>query len=586
MTVTRRAYITALPVAAALIVAACAGARGVSPTEQSIPATTAATDVVPGTTAVVHQSAYGGTVVVGFADGGAPRSLNPFIESPDAPVLDMLAPALFAQAYDVDPQTGGRVPDAFAEVPSIDAGTIVDNGDGTQDVTVEIVDGAQWADGAPITAADLEFTYRLAIEPSLPIRADVATRYATVVPGSVRIEGRALTFRMSAGADPTDLFEIIVPRHAVETSDFAQDWNDRIWVSGGPFVLSDWQPGQFVELSRNENYWKVTQAEGAPLPFLDRIVVRFFEPGNVLDPRLVDGFERAEIDVAVFAQAESRSELFAVAASGGATVATSPSGEWEHLNFQFGPANRNPASSNASATFRRIVATAIDRRSLAEERGTSVADSILDQFVPGLGEEPFGVYAFDPEASADSIDGGGAAVLLTIPGDDPSTVALGGDIVTMLRDAGFEAELQLEDASLFFGATLDTGTWDVSTWRFGAGSGLGAAISFMRFFDPDGLPFLGDNYFRWGTVDSAVENSSTRRYGEIVDALDRAVEPETMRTLLTEAEAILAEQVVILPLILSGDIGLAHWPNTVTGVTINRVQGPLWNVDTWRIPIE
>jgi len=525
-------------------------------------------------------------VVVGFADGGAPRSLNPFIESFDAPVLDMLAPALFAQAYDVNPQTGERIPDTFAQVPSIDAGTVVDNGDGTQDVTVEIVEGAQWADGAPITAADLEFTYRLAIDSSLPIRADVATRYSTVVPGTLRIERRTLIFRMTAGTDPTDLFSIIVPRHVVEASDFSQDWNDQMWVSGGPFVLSDWQPGHFMELSRNESYWKVTQAEGAPLPFLDRIVVRFFEPDDVLDPRLIDGFERGEVDVAVFGQAETRGEAFAIAVRDGATVVTSPSGEWEHLNFQFGPANRNPASSNASATFRRAVATAIDRRSLAEERGTSVADSILARFVPGLGEDPFDAYAFDPEVAADSIDGRGPPVLLTVPGDDPFTIALGGDIVTMLREVGFDAELQLEDVSLFFGTTLDTGSWDVSAWRFGAGSGLGAAVSFMRFFDPDGLPFLGDNYFRWGTVDSGIENSSTRRYGEIIDALDRAVEPETMRTLLIEAEAILAEQVVILPLILSSDIGLAHWPDTVAGVTINRVQGPLWNVDTWRVPTE
>ena len=579
----QRARIPTIVLTAAVWLTACVGAQGVSPTT-SAPAPTTTSQPATETTGVTNSapsSVYGGTLVVGVADGGAPRSLNPFLEGADSRVLDMLIPALFAQGYDIDPETDTRVPDAFVAVPSIEAGTVVDNGDGTIDVTVEIVDGARWADGAPITGNDLEFTYRLATDPALPIRADVAGIYSAIVPGSPRADGRTLTFRMSAAGDPTELFSAIVPRHAVETFDFATEWTDRLWVSGGPFVLNDWQPGQFVELTRNENYWRVTQAESAPLPFIDRIVVRFYEPGDSIDPRLIDAFERGEVDVAVFDRAETRGFEFETAA---ALVQTAPTGEWEHLNFQFGPANRNGDSHNASATFRRAVAHAIDREALAESRGTSVVHSILDQFVPGLGDQPFSVYDFDLDAVS-GVVGDEPPMLLTVPGNDPATVTLGGVLVTMLREAGFEAELQLEDTSLFFGATLDDGSWDVSTWRFGAGSGLGAAIDFLQFFDPDGLPVVGVNYFRWGTVDSAVSNDQTRRYRQIIDALDQASDPEIIRDLLVEAEAILADQVVILPLILSGNSGIAYWPEAVAGVRINPVQGPLWNVDTWRVPV-
>ncbi len=582
----RRGRLPTIAVTAALWLSACAGAQGVGPAT-SLPIPTTSSSPTPETivgTDSAPSSVYGGTLVVGIADGGAPRSLNPFLEGADTRVLDMLIPALFAQGYDIDPETGSRVGDAFAAVPSIEAGTVVENGDGTIDVTVEIVDGARWADGVPITGHDLEFTYRLATDPSLPIRADVAGIYSAIVPGSPRVDGRSLTFRMSAAGDPTDLFSTIIPRHAVEAFDFAREWTDRLWVSGGPFVLSDWQPGQFVELSRNENYWKVTQAESAPLPFVDRIVIRFYEPGDLIDPRLVDAFNRGEVDVAVFDRAESRATDFESARVNGALIETAPSGEWEHLNFQFGPANRNSDSRNASTTFRKAVAHAIDREVLAAARGTSVADSILDQFVPGLGDQPFSVYDFDLQAVSDVIGDEEPPMLLTVPGDDPATVALGGSLVTMLRAAGFDAELQLEDASLFFGATLDNGSWDVSAWRFGAGSGLGAAVDFLRFFDPDGLPLVGVNFFRWGTVDSAVSNDQTRRYLEIIDALDQTTNPEIERELLVEAESILADQVVILPLILAGELGIAYWPEAVTGVRINRVQGPLWNVDTWRVP--
>jgi ABC-type transport system substrate-binding protein len=144
----------------------------------------------------------------------------------------------------------------------------------------------------------------------------------------------------------------------------------------------------------------------------------------------------------------------------------------------------------------------------------------------------------------------------------------------------------LEDADLFFGSTLDNGSWDTAVWRFGSGSGLGAAADFFRFFDPDGLPFVGNNFFRWGTVDSTVSDGATRRYRELIDAIDTTADPEVLAELLVEAEQILADQAVILPLVLSGDVGLGYWPDAIAGVEINPRQGPLWNVDIWRVPTE
>lgn len=581
----RRARVRPLVAAVALVASACAGADGVRPAVEST--TTTSTEGAASTSSTEPlPSIYGGTVVVGLADGGAPRTLNPFLEGPDAAVLDLIGPAMFAQGFDRDPSSGDRLPDAFVAVPSLEAGTLVDNGNGTVDVTLEIVDGAQWADGVPITADDLAFTYQLAVDPQQPIRNDLAALYSAIVPGSVAPDGNVLRFRMETGTDPADLFSIIVPRHEVEGSEFAVEWDDRMWVAGGPFVLTDFQPGQFVELRRNPQYWKVTAAEGAALPFLDRVIIRFYEPSDGIDARLVDAFDRAEVTVAVFGEAERRAEVFDSAVASGAELLTAPSGAWEHLNFQFGPANRNAASANASLSFRRAVAHAIDREALSEQRGTPVVDSILQRFVPDLGEMPFAQYPYDPAESERLLAGTNPPVVLTVPGDDPRALALGGDIVVMLRDAGFEAELQLEDADLFFGSTLDNGSWDVAAWRFGARTGLNGATDFIRFYDPDGLPFVGDNFFRWGTVDSRVSNNATARYRQIVDALDRAIDPTEIQSLLIEAESILADEAVLLPLVLSDDEGIGYWPALVEGVAINPAQGPLWNVDTWRVPTE
>lgn len=590
----RRVRVLCLVAVWATVLAACAGSSGVTPGEQTtVPTTTTSTTSATVSTPV---SAYGGTVVVGVADGGSPRGLNPFLESPDTGVLELIGPAVFAQAFDTDPITGLRVPDALESLPSVDDGSIVDNGDGTMAVTVTVVDGARWADGTPMTAADLEYTIGLATDPGLPIRPELAAMYGRVVPGSARAEGRTLAFLMRAGSDPGALFEFIVPRHAVEGTDFATDWDDTLWVSGGPFVLTDWEPGSFIELSRNDQYWKVTAAEGAPLPFLDRVVVRFFEPGAEVDARLVAGFETGDIDVVVFDQAEERAAGFATAREAGAVIESVASGEWDHLNFQFGPANRNERSLNDRLEFRQAVAAAIDFEALAASRGTVRIDSILGAYVPGAGTGAFAGFEADPErvtallyelelaTGRDMFAGDGPAVVVTVASSVPSTVALAGEIVVMLREVGIGAQLQLEGSDLFFGSTLDNGSWDVSTWRIGAGEGLGAAMDFFRVYDPDGLPFVGENYFRWGTVDSRVSSEATQRYREIVDQLDRTVDRDEILALLVEAEQILADEVVLLPLIVSHLEGTGYWPAAVTGVASNPHQGVLWNVDTWRVP--
>jgi ABC-type transport system substrate-binding protein len=592
----RRARLAGAIVTWAMVAAACAGSEGIAPGDVIRTSTTSATSTTSSGATVAPQSIYGGTVVVGVADGGSPRGLNPFLEGPDSPVLDLLVPAVFAQGFDTDPVTGERIPDALAALPSLSDGTVVDNGDGTMSVTVALVEGAKWADGTPMTGADLEFTARIASDPDVPIRPDIAAAYEAIVPGSFRTEGGTVTFLMGAGSDPAALFEMIIPRHAVEASDFAGDWNDELWVSGGPFVLTDWEPGSFVELSRNDEYWKVTAAEGASLPFLDRVVVRFFDPGPEIDIRLVEGFERGDLDVVVFDRAEERSADFGDSIDAGAVLESVESGEWDHLNFQFGPANRNERSLNMMREFRLAVVAAIDREALAADRGTVRLDTILGTYLPGAGTDPWAeietgqdridalLYDIEVVTGRDMFAGDGPEVVVTVASDVASTVALAGEIVSMLREAGIGAQLQLEGSELFFGSTFDNGSWDLSTWRIGAGDGLGDALRFFRIYDPDGLPFVGDNYFRWGTVDSTVSNAATRRYGEIIDEISETVDPGKMLEMLVEAEQILASEMIVLPLIVSHLEGTISWPTAVIGVEANSRQGVLWNVDTWRRP--
>jgi ABC-type transport system substrate-binding protein len=213
---------------------------------------------------------------------------------------------------------------------------------------------------------------------------------------------------------------------------------------------------------------------------------------------------------------------------------------------------------------------------------------------PGAEDGAWARYDFDPEAlpgllydveqasGYDTFEGSGPPLVLTVDGSDPAMVATGGAVVASLSENGFTAELQLEDPAAFHGETFDNGTWDVALLRLAAAPGTSDAVGFARLYDPDGLPFVGTNYFRWGTVDSSVLGTAPDRYREILARLRVTADPADRLTLLQQAERVLSSQAVLIPLMVSGHVGMAVWPDQVVGVELNGAGGPVWNVDVWR----
>lgn len=572
-----------------VLLGACAPGPGVRP--ETGGATTSTTAPPTTTTTTTLPSAYGGTAVIGLGQGGSPRTLNPFLDGPDLAVLDEISPAIAARGWIADPETGEPVPEILEAIPSPGDGTVTDNGDGTIDVRMTVRPEARWADGTPVTGADLALTIAVAQDPDLAIRADMADRYRLVVPGSVRTSGREITFRMAATTGYRHLFDIILPAHVVDPATFATAWTEEAWPGAGPFVVAEFVPGQLLLLERNDAYWRQTD-DGSPLPYLDRLVFRFYEPGDDPDPRLLDGFAIGDLDVVTIGSAQDRADPYR--AFEGAMVATAPGPVWEFLSFQFGPGNRNGSSQNRYLEFRRAVAHAIDRDALALARGTAPVTSVLTRYGLPTAASGWERYPFDLDAvnaylddlsgvtDVDPFAGDGLDVVLTVPGDSAAGVATAGRVVTQLRTAGFDAELQLEDAAIFFGPTLDNGSWDVASWGLVSVPGVAGAGAFYGVFDPDGLPFVGANFFRWGTIDSTVSGDEVDVYRRLVDDLRVVVEPSAAAVLLSQMEDLLADQVVFIPLIVRDDIGAAWWPGAVEGPALNPHGGIAWNVATWR----
>jgi peptide/nickel transport system substrate-binding protein len=150
-------------------------------------------------------------------------------------------------------------------------------------VTMALRRDVQFSDGQPFTSSDVLFSFAVAYDPkSRSILAD------SVQAGGKNLQVEApddhtvaITFPVSFGPGVRILDILpILPRHKLEAAlkagTFGKAWGLTTpladLVGLGPFVLTDYQPGQRLVFSRNPHYFGKA-ADGTQLPYLDRIVV-------------------------------------------------------------------------------------------------------------------------------------------------------------------------------------------------------------------------------------------------------------------------------------------------------------------------
>jgi ABC-type transport system substrate-binding protein len=382
------------------------------------------------------------------------------------------------------------------------------------------------------------------------------------------------------------MFPVVIPKHAVDDSDFLNDWNDEMWPAAGPFVFEEWQRGDYIRLTRNENYWKVDPETGQQLPWLDAVEFRFIPETE----SLIYSFTQREVDVIQPPPAPATIDRLRELESAGAEVQVKPGPVWEHLNFQFGPANRNAESLNRYVAFRQAIALAIDSNALASLVGWLPVSSMLS---PGGEEGPWAQYGQDlPKArqllavaceQAGRVCEAQPPVLIfstTSNADERPRIA--ESLETTLGAIGIDVELQLEDSQLFFGETLDNGTWDVGWWAWVASPGAAGFISMLDLFDPAAPPPDGANFYRWGTTDSSVQDDAVSRFADVLAVARETVDPEELRSLARAAEQILADNAVIVPVGARTVVG-AVWADNLAGYEMNSSQaGHTWNIEFWR----
>jgi peptide/nickel transport system substrate-binding protein len=255
--------------------------------------------------------------------------------------------------------------------------------------TVELTlrDGIKFSDGHPITAEDVIFTLRAIydkptaspfrdsmlignrqIEASVPNLADGATgsggrRLLMVFPDVVASPENYLS---NLAVLPRHILEADFNRGALREA-YALNADPSRIVTAGAFAAESATLNERVALKRNPHYWK-KDAAGAPLPYLNRVVIEVVKDANNAFTRLQQGSLDMYDRLRPSDYAELRSQTGVTKASD-----LGPGLQTDHLwfNLNLGALNGKPVVNPIKRAwfndtrFRQAVSSAIDRPTIA-----------------------------------------------------------------------------------------------------------------------------------------------------------------------------------------------------------------------------
>jgi peptide/nickel transport system substrate-binding protein len=217
---------------------------------------------------------YGGTVVVAVSND--PGGLNPAITTQGTvhAVTGSIFSGLVALDFNLKP------------VPDLATGWDV-SPDGRR-YTFHLAPNAAFHDGHPVTSADVKFTFeQLLLKYHSRTRTSIGGRLKAVTAP----DAHTVVFEFSTPhAAFLQLIDVanapVMPRHLYENTDPLTNPYNVKPVGSGPFRFAQWAKGDYVELRRNENYFKQWK------PYLDRVVFKVMPSAS----NAAIALEKGEID--------------------------------------------------------------------------------------------------------------------------------------------------------------------------------------------------------------------------------------------------------------------------------------------------
>lgn len=199
---------------------------------------------------------------------GEPTTLDPQIA---AFAADLSAvKQLFRGLFYYDGADLNVVPAAATEVPTVENGGVSEDG---LTYTINLRDDLTWSDGEPLTAHDFEYALRRLFDPEAGATGYYFGFYTAIegaedaVAGTGALDAVAVraiddtTLEIKLSRELPTLLTLLAmwPAYPVR-QDVIEQYGDQ-WIEAGnligngPFVLSEWEHGDHITVTANQNYW-------------------------------------------------------------------------------------------------------------------------------------------------------------------------------------------------------------------------------------------------------------------------------------------------------------------------------------------
>jgi peptide/nickel transport system substrate-binding protein len=441
-------------------------------------------------------------------------------------------------------------------------------------ITYYIRAGARWSDGVQVTGKDWRFTWQTAINKKYAEHIDpLGWEDIRSIKGNGKVV--TVTFKRNFAAW-RGLFGYVLPAHALAGSDMLTVWNDCICnpkknnapIGNGPFLLTRFDRGSGVTLTRNPRAWHGKKAK------LDSIVFRFITNTN----SEIQAIRSGEVD-AIYPQPQLA--LADLRGQAGLRVISHVGLQWEHIEIQQG-AKGNPLAKQK--WLRQALITGVNRTAATRALYGTLNPSVgaLQSLVRLKGEKGYAndfakwnysVAKVDQLMKAHNCSKGGDGIYrcsgTKVSFDFASTSgnALRALAFTIFQDQAAKAGIELRNgfvpAGTLFGSKLPAHDFDL------------AMFTFLVTVDPHYVVSI----FSCGNPGNYTEYCN-RNVTSILGRSDRELNDKKRLALITRVGKTLANDVPMIPLFQRPTYLV--YKTSVKGMVDNASsQGPSFNAENW-----
>jgi peptide/nickel transport system substrate-binding protein len=433
---------------------------------------------------------------------------------------------------------------------------------------------AKWSDGVPVTGKDFKFTWQTTQNPKNKDHID-PFGYEDI--RSVTGSGKTvkITFKRNF-AGWKNLFNYVLPQHALAGTDTLTVWNDCICnpkkgnapIGDGPFLVTHYDRGSGITLTRNSHGWYGPKAK------LDSIVFRFITNTN----SEIQSIRSGEVD-AIYPQPQLA--LADLRSQAGLRVVSHVGLQFEHIEIEQGP-HGNPLAKQLWV--RKALMESINRTSAAKALYGTLNPSVgpLQSIVRLKGEagytNQFGQYNYSPAKvdaamKAHNCTKGGDGIYtcngtkMTFDFASTTGNALRTLAFTIFQDQAAKAGIQLRNAFVpagtLFGSKLPAHDFDL------------AMFTFLVTVDPH----YNVSSYSCGNASNYAEYCN-RNVTKWLGQSDRELNTKKRTALIVKSGKQIAKDVGVIPLYQRPTYLV--YKTSVHGMVDNATsQGPSFNAENW-----